>query len=201
MENRDFLEQMILKIDPEIDDAGLEMMVSDAKLKSRGVPSVRARVLNLRELCPDICTDRLKGAILEAFGEVYGLTPKKTGTDFGKKEDIIREAGELASESWLFPVRLPFTDVVEGCYAWGGIRIELLVRGNRIAQASCFSDAMEEGLIRRIGEGLAGCRYDSGEIAARVLEIAAESQGDKDRELRTCEIGENIAELIRGKFL
>ena len=31
MENRDFLEQMILKIDQEIDDAGLEMMISDAE--------------------------------------------------------------------------------------------------------------------------------------------------------------------------
>ena len=31
MENRDFLAQMTLKVDPEIDDAGLEMMVSDAE--------------------------------------------------------------------------------------------------------------------------------------------------------------------------
>jgi len=31
MENKDFLEQLILKVDPDIDDAGLEMMVSDAE--------------------------------------------------------------------------------------------------------------------------------------------------------------------------
>ena len=31
MDNRDFLAQMILKVDPEIDDAGLEMMISDAE--------------------------------------------------------------------------------------------------------------------------------------------------------------------------
>lgn len=31
MENTDFLEQLIIKADPDIDDAGLEMMVSDAE--------------------------------------------------------------------------------------------------------------------------------------------------------------------------
>lgn len=31
MENKDFLEQLILKINPDIDDAGLEMFVSDAE--------------------------------------------------------------------------------------------------------------------------------------------------------------------------
>ncbi len=31
MKNQDFLEQLILKLDPDIDDAGLEMLVSDAE--------------------------------------------------------------------------------------------------------------------------------------------------------------------------
>lgn len=31
MKNTDFLEQLILKLNPDIDDAGLEMLVSDAK--------------------------------------------------------------------------------------------------------------------------------------------------------------------------
>ena len=32
MKNEDFLEQLILKANPDLDDAGIEMMVSDAKL-------------------------------------------------------------------------------------------------------------------------------------------------------------------------
>jgi hypothetical protein len=31
MNNKDFLEQLILKVNPDLDDAGLEMMVSDAE--------------------------------------------------------------------------------------------------------------------------------------------------------------------------
>ena len=31
MKNQDFLEQLILKLNPDIDDTGLEMMVSDAE--------------------------------------------------------------------------------------------------------------------------------------------------------------------------
>ncbi len=31
MKNQDFLEQLILKLNPDIDDAGLEMLVADAE--------------------------------------------------------------------------------------------------------------------------------------------------------------------------
>ncbi|MBQ7616923.1 hypothetical protein IJS64_02845 [bacterium] len=31
MNNKNFLEQLILKVNPDLDDAGLEMMVSDAE--------------------------------------------------------------------------------------------------------------------------------------------------------------------------
>lgn len=44
-----------------------------AKLESKGVKSVRSRVVNLKSLVPDITADQLAKAMDEAFAEVYGL--------------------------------------------------------------------------------------------------------------------------------
>ena len=189
-----------IMMDVDTEAMGRYLRVSETKLKSRGVPSVRARVMNLKELCPDISAERMKNAIVEAFGEVYGLPPAEADPRCLDGEEILREAGKLGSEGWLFPPRIPFTAFLENRYGWGGIRIELCVRMNRIEQADCFSDAMEADLIRRIGEGLAGCRYDSGAAAARVREITAEPGEDGGRAALRRAMGEDIAELIRSRL-
>ena len=111
------------------------LTVSGAKLRSKGVASVRARVVNLKELCPDLTADRLKAAMLEAFGEVYGLPAEALEPGRLRETEILREAAAFSSEAWLFPPRLPFTAALENRYAWGGIRVELMVRGDRVARA------------------------------------------------------------------
>ena len=49
MKNEDFLEQLILKANPDLDDAGIEMLVADAK------PVLEERVFTniIKELSPD----------------------------------------------------------------------------------------------------------------------------------------------------
>ena len=46
---------------------------SKAKLQSKGVSSVRSRVVNLSSLCPHITVDTMKQAMFTAFSKVYGL--------------------------------------------------------------------------------------------------------------------------------
>lgn len=48
------------------------LTVSKEKLQSKGVNSVKSRVVNIKELVPDITVDRMKEALREAFEEVYG---------------------------------------------------------------------------------------------------------------------------------
>ena len=176
------------------------LTVSGTKLRSKGVASVRSRVVNLKELCPDVTADRLKAAIPEAFAEVYGLTAETLGEGRLNETDILREAAAFSSEAWLFPPRIPFTAALEERYAWGGIRLELIVRGDRIERAECISDAMDECLIRRIRDALQGCPYHGEDLAARITDTAGED-GDAvtGQELRE-QTARNIAELIRERI-
>ena len=175
------------------------LTVSAAKLRSKGVPSVRARVMNLKEVCPDISVETLGAGLLEAFGEVYGLKPEPWLPDPAAEDEIRGEAERLSSEAWLFPPRLPFTAELRGRFPWGGIHIGLCVRRNVIEAADCRSDAMDERLIRGIREALPGCRYDAEAIADRVLQAAAlcgASDGVYPREQTAAEIAEIIREQM-----
>ncbi len=176
------------------------LTVSGGKLQSKGVSSVRSRVINLKEICPDITINRLKDAIIGAFGEIYGLRVQPLEAGRLSETDILRETEAFSSVDWLFPPRIPFNAVLENRCEWGGIRLELCVSGERVERAECVSDAMDEGLICRIREALPGCPYCGKELAARVTAAAgADEDAVTGTEMRI-RIGRDIAELLRAQI-
>ena len=169
------------------------LTVSRAKLRSRGVPSARSRVVNLKEYCPGLETEQLCAALTEAFGEVYGLTPEELDRSRLDEAEIRREAEWLGSDEWILGRQIPFSAAMEDRFSWGGIRIELDVRQGKVKEAACRSDAMDEEIIRKIGEALAGCPYDGAEMANRVLGTAGETETLPARR----QIAEDAARMIR----
>ena len=185
-----------LMMDVNTDTMEKYLNVSPDKLRSKGVASVRSRVVNLREYRPDICADALSAKLIEAFSEVYGLPAEVLILNRQVEEEIRREAEILSSESWLFPPRIPFTAEMSRRFAWGGIRMCLNVKQNRVDAAECWSDAMDEQFIPRLQKALAGCSYDGDALAARVLE-AAESM--EETPLRR-QMAADIADMAREHF-
>ena len=61
-----------IMLDVKLDEMSKYLTVSKEKLQSKGVNSVKSRVVNIKELVPDITVDRMKEALREAFEEVYG---------------------------------------------------------------------------------------------------------------------------------
>ena len=187
-------------MDVDTDAMAGYLTVSGTKLQSKGVASVRSRVVNLKELCPDLTAERLKTAIIEAFGEIYGLPVQPLEQNRLNEADILRESAVLSSEAWLFPPRIPFTAALENRYEWGSFRLELFVRGDRVEQVGCVSDAMDESLIRSVRDALRDCPYSGAELAARVVRAAgAEEDAVTGQELRR-QTARDIAELIRTRI-
>ena len=142
-----------------------------AKLESKGVPSVRSRVVNLIELCPIITIDGLKRALVEAFETVYGLksTPKTmTGADTARIADL-RE--HYASWAWRFGQKLPFTCRAEGRFPWGGVELQLQVNEGYIRAVRLYTDAMDHALAARMEAALTGCRFTPDALAERLKDL------------------------------
>lgn len=176
------------------------LSVPGSKLRSKGVPSVRARVVNLKTLCPGITADCLSEAFIHAFEEEYELMVEPFDVHALDMQEMNRTADELQSEAWLFPPRIPFTAVFERRYVWGGIQLELDVSANRIVRANCWSDAMEESLVRNFAELLPGCRYDGEALVERLRAVSAhEAETTADASLRQ-EMETDIAKMILEQF-
>ncbi len=129
---------------------------SKAKLESKGVPSVRSRVVNLKELCPSITVDGLKRALVMAFESVYRLkSAPRVLTDADERR--IAELREIYSSwAWRFGQRLPFTCRVAGRFPWGGVELQLNVDEGVIRATRLYTDAMDHGLAAEAEAALTG---------------------------------------------
>lgn len=141
---------------------------SKAKLQSKGVDSVRSRVVNLRELNPDITIPGLKAALAEAFSRVYGLPLARIAPetlDAGAIE-ALRRRNE--SWEWLYGKKIPFTFDCEGRFPWGGVQIQAQVENGVVRQAKIYTDAMDCFLAPRLEQALTGCRFSREALSQRI---------------------------------
>ncbi len=139
---------------------------SAEKLESKGVKSVRSRVVNLKELCPAVTVDALKSALKAAFSKACGLTAEPFGpTD----ETVVAALTEhYSSDAWLFGRPLPFSFRCEKRFPWGGLELLLKVENGVIADAEAYTDDMNHETSGKLCEAIKGCRFSAGELALRI---------------------------------
>lgn len=181
------------------DDMPKYLRVSEAKLKSKGVSSVRSRVTNLMQEFSDEQLRKICGPA--------GKTSEKTRTRKAVRamQDALIRAAEreysceasyeelpeipadlrakYASEEWRLGTRIPFTKVIEHRFEWGGVEIQLDMNGEYINDCRLYSDSLETELFAQIEELLPGCRYDKFEILGLMLPQGTSATGYEILEL------------------
>lgn len=164
-----------LLVDVDTGEMSRYLQVSQSKLASKGVASVRARVVNLKELAPEMTIDALAEALRAAFGEVYGLTPETLSPDDLDWDHILRRKEFFASDAWRFGARTACTDEAAERFSWGDLKLEYTVEGGRIRRLQLYSDGMEADFLADLPHILEGCEYASGALEARLSAVQARS--------------------------
>lgn len=181
------------------DDLPKYLQVSDAKLKSKGVSSVRSRVTNLMDQIPEdrlrkICgpegkvseKTRTKKAIRAMQDALIRAAEREYGCE-AVYEELPETPLELrekyASEEWRLGTRIPFSKVIEHRFDWGGVEVQLEMRGEYIENCRLYSDSLETGLFSQIEELLPGCKYDKSEILGLQLPQGTSATGYEVLEL------------------
>ena len=152
-----------LMVDVDTDLVQRYLSPSKAKLEAKGVDSVRARVVNLKEFVPDLTVQRLASALISALPAVYSA-----GEGIPAIQDLDPKAFDLgdlrakyASDAWLYGPKLPFTLSVEERFSWGGVELELNVNEGVIRLAKVYTDALDETLAPTLEAALPGCAFRS----------------------------------------
>lgn len=171
-----------LLVDADKADMARYLTPDKAKLQAKGVDSVRSRVVNLRELCPDITVDGLRSAMIAALEQVYGL-PVST---LPQPEDskLAEGRARFASFDWLYGQERGYTLETETIrFPWGCAQLCLTVEGGRIVDGLLYTDAMEAELADVVRRALMGCPFAPG-AARTALRAAAEEHPDLSLPLR-----------------
>jgi len=122
------------------------LSVSAEKLSAKGVPSVRSRVVNLRELNPRIDVPGAKAALVAAFGEIYGSRPRPIPPDRLDSGAISALQEKYASNDWIYGRHMKADYSFGAKFPWGDIEFLLKLRADKIIDAQVFSDAMDAGI-------------------------------------------------------
>jgi lipoyltransferase and lipoate-protein ligase len=158
----------------DVDMANLSryLNVSYAKLQSKGVDSVRSRVINLKELAPEMTIASLQNALIEAFGEVYGGIPVQLPIEQINQDQVEQAAEKFASWEWRLGRKLPFTAEYNNRFEWGDLTLQFCVESGIIKDAIAYSDGMETDFIKAIGDALKGIIFSSPEINKKIEQLA-----------------------------
>ena len=130
-----------------------------AKLEAKGIDSVRSRVINLADLCPDLTCETMKEAMIEAFRQIYDAPMHTITLSPGQLEQIQDLRKKYADWQWLFGPRLPMSFSCQQQFPWGNVLLELQVDSGTVAAARCYTDAMDWLLADAVEASLTGCRF------------------------------------------
>ncbi|MBQ2014998.1 MAG: lipoate--protein ligase [Peptococcaceae bacterium] len=178
-----------LMVNVDRENLGKYLQVSAAKLKSKGVASVQARVINLTELKADLSLDMLKKALIDAMELVYGYKaePWPEESMDAEKVEIYRDF--YASDEFRLNRKIPFTWELEHRFHWGEIQLQCEANEGKIRQIEIYSDAMDAGLVEEIKTALTGSAFSS-KAMAECLSYLKPRQEIVD--LRACLLQMNI---------
>lgn len=152
-------------VDVDTDAMNKYLMPAKAKLESKGVSSVKSRVVNIKTLVPDLTIDRLKEVLIEAFDEVYGLKSEPLADDAIDHDAIAERETFFSSWEWKYGKNVPFSFETPSIrFTWGSAQVRLNVEKGIIVASEIFSDANDGLFIEGLNEHLIGQTFDAASI-------------------------------------
>lgn len=162
-----------LLVNVDMANLGKYLAPSQAKLASKGVSSVRSRVVNLSELAPGLTVEDVASAMRTAFETVYALPVQTLHEERFDQDELARLRARFASYDWVYGKSIPFTFSCARRFAWGEVTIALAVEGGVCADAAVYTDALDGAFASPLADALRGCRFAVEALCARVNETAA----------------------------
>ena len=162
-------------IDSDLTKLSRYLQVSREKISSKGVDSVRSRVVNLSEVCKTVTLAAVIEGMEESFNDVYGDDAQEISVDRNdfKIESLVQK---YSSWDWRFGNTSRFDLSISRRFGWGELELGFCLKNGRIDSVQVFSDSLEEGLIREIGKGLEGCSFRSDRMIEHLIKVEGQSE-------------------------
>ena len=166
-----------IMMDVVSEDLPKYLQVSESKLKSKGVDSVKSRVVNLKEYLPKMSRkqmiEKMKDAMVQAFSRQYDGELEEIELPQVPQELI----DKYTSEEWRLGTKIPFEKEIEHRFEWGGVDVQLAMQGTNIKTCKIYSDALETSMFEELENMLTGCKYDAKTIRGLTVDSNLSTRG------------------------
>ncbi len=155
-------------IDADMTRLAQYLSVSQDKIVSKGVESVRARVCNLKERNPSITAESIMDALKKSFAAIYGPFGPLEITD---NDAVAVLAQRNASWEWKLGYSPEFDIETGARFPWGRVDFYFSLQDGKITDAHVYSDALDADFIDSLPCVLTGSLFSSEALANRLHAI------------------------------
>lgn len=145
------------------------------KLQSKGIQSVKSRVMNLNELNVDINHETISKAIISEFAKSYGENPEVEiliNEDLVKIDKLNEHYLRIKDWHWRFGEAPQFSQQMTEYFSWGLVEVHLEVEKGKIIKNKIFSDSLHPEMIELLMESLIEIPYNKSSILESVAKLA-----------------------------
>lgn len=147
------------------------------KLQSKGITSVRARVINLQELNSEISHDEISKRIIAEFFKAHNqeCDIEILDHDYLKNIPALNEHFQKMSDwNWRFGEAPQFNHQMTERFDWGMMEVHLDVHKGQVEKAKIFSDSLHPEMIEELNTALLNIAYTK-EAFAKAIATVSES--------------------------
>lgn len=173
-----------IMVDVDMSKLGAYLSPPKAKLEAKGIASVRSRVINLKDLDPEMTCDKMRQCMKSAFSKVYGLPAAPLEIDDAGQREIQALREEYAGWDYLYGKPLPATFTCEAKFSWGYVQIQMQVESGVIQAVKVYTDSMDWTLSQKIENALPGCRFQWEAVTGALPSLPDDVRADFSNLLR-----------------
>lgn len=130
-----------LLVDVDLNRLSRYLTLSPLKLQSKGIDSVSSRVINLKEVSPQITIESLKDTLIMSFREIYKVNaPIEILNE--QSIDVANYIEKYNSWEWNYAESPDFSIIVENKFDWGIFELHLELTDGKIKDCRVFTDAI-----------------------------------------------------------
>lgn len=150
-------------INSNLEELGDYLTPNPKKLESKGIASVRSRVINLQEVSSNITVESFHSSLEKIFWEeTPELKPSTIWIDENllESEPYLKEQFEsLQNSNWVLGKTPEFNHIIEEYFEFGSWSIHLQVESARIVQVQIFTDCLSVQFVEQVLSTLEGKPY------------------------------------------
>lgn len=160
-----------LLLNVDMANLGKYLNPSKVKLQSKGVASVRSRVINLCELKPELTVESMEKAMISAFERVYGSTAVPLSRSNLDLLQLEQRRARFAAWDWNYGANRPFTFSCSEKFPWGEITFQFAVKDGLCDTVDIFTDAMDSEFAEPLRNELSTCRFTITDLCGAILRV------------------------------